>query len=118
MVSASNVRRSDIWLLNLDPTIGAEIKKTRPAVVVSSNSVGRLPLKVVVPLTEWDDVFSASRWHVRVDPDKNNGLNKTSAADAFQIRSLSLQRFVKRLGFVNAVQLEEIIQAIAIVIDL
>jgi mRNA interferase MazF len=47
-----------------------------------------------------------------------NGLNKTSAADAFQIRSLSVKRFVKRLGGLNAVELEEIAQAVAIVVDL
>ena len=113
-----SIKRGEIWLINLDPTLGAEIKKTRPAVVISSDAVGKLPLKVIVPITEWDDAFSASRWHVRLDASKTNGLSKTSAADAFQIRSLSLKRFVKRLGALNAVQLEEIAQAVAIVVDL
>ena len=112
------VKRGDVWLINLDPTLGAEIKKTRPAVVISSDGVGKLPLKVIVPVTEWDEAFAASRWHVRLDPSKTNGLSKMSAADAFQIRSLSLQRFVKRLGALNAVQLEEAAQAVAIVVDL
>lgn len=114
----SDPKRGEVWLLNLDPTIGAEIKKTRPVVVVSSNSIGRLPLKVIVPLTEWNDAFATSRWHVRIDPDRNNGIRKISAADAFQIRSLSLNRFVKRLGALDAVQLEEIVQAVAIVVEL
>jgi mRNA interferase MazF len=118
MSNVPAAKRGEVWLINLDPTLGAEIKKTRPAVVVSSNSVGRLPLKVIVPLTEWDDAFASSRWHVRIDPDKSNGLSKASAADAFQVRSLSLRRFVKRLGAINAVQVEEIAQAIAIVVDL
>jgi mRNA interferase MazF len=113
-----SIKRGEIWLINLDPTLGAEIKKTRPAVVISSDGVGKLPLKVIVPITEWNDAFHTSRWHVRLDPNKANGLNKASAADAFQIRSLSIQRFVKRLGVLDAVQLEEIAQAVAIVVDL
>jgi mRNA interferase MazF len=36
--------------MNLDPTMGAEIKKTRPAIIVSDDSLGKLPLKVIVPI--------------------------------------------------------------------
>jgi len=46
------VLRGEVWLINLDPTVGQEIRKTRPAVIVSDDSVGVLPLKVIVPLTE------------------------------------------------------------------
>ncbi|MDO9130198.1 MAG: type II toxin-antitoxin system PemK/MazF family toxin, partial [Anaerolineales bacterium] len=42
------MKRGEIWLINLDPTIGAEIKKTRPALIVCSDAVGILPLKVIV----------------------------------------------------------------------
>ena len=45
-----SMKQSEIWLINLDPTIGAEIKKTRPAIVVNDNSLGKLPLKIIVPL--------------------------------------------------------------------
>ena len=45
--TSSAPRRGDIWLVNLDPTVGSEIQKTRPAVVVSSDAVGRLPVKLV-----------------------------------------------------------------------
>ena len=50
-----NVNRSDIWLVNLDPTIGTEIRKTRPVIVVSSNAVGALPIRLLVPVSEWKD---------------------------------------------------------------
>lgn len=46
----ANPKRGEIWLVNLEPTIGAEIRKTRPAVVVSSDFIGKLPLKLVVLL--------------------------------------------------------------------
>jgi mRNA interferase MazF len=46
------MRRSEIWFINLDPTVGAEIKKTRPAVIVNDDAIGILPLKVIIPITE------------------------------------------------------------------
>ena len=50
-------KRGEIWLVNFDPTVGAEIQKTRPAVVVSSDSVGKIPLKLVAPITDWKKSF-------------------------------------------------------------
>ncbi len=49
------MKQGEIWLISLDPTIGAEIKKTRPAIVVNDNTLGKLPLKVVFPLTDWKE---------------------------------------------------------------
>lgn len=45
--------RGEIWMVNFDPTVGREIKKTRPAVVVSSNAAGKLPIKLIAPITDW-----------------------------------------------------------------
>lgn len=104
--------RGEIWLVNLDPTTGSEIKKTRPAVIVSSDLVGILPLKVVVPLTDWKDRYSSASWMVRLDPDEQNGLSKPSAADALQIRSVSEQRLIKRIGAIPTLQIAKIVQAV------
>lgn len=106
------MKRGEIWLVNLDPTIGSEIKKTRPAVIVSSDLVGILPLKVVVPLTDWKDRYASAAWMVKIDPEEQNGLSKTSAADALQIRSVSEQRLVKRLGTTTSFQVVQIVQAV------
>ena len=46
------MKQGEICLINLDPTIGAEIKKRRPAVIVNDNSLGKLPLKIIVPITD------------------------------------------------------------------
>lgn len=51
------MKRGEIWLINLDPTLGAEIRKTRPAVIVSSDVLGKLPLSVIVPITDWKDHY-------------------------------------------------------------
>jgi mRNA interferase MazF len=106
------MHRGDVWLVNLDPTIGSEIRKTRPAVIVSSDLVGILPLKVVVPLTEWKDRYANASWIVRVDCSEQNGLSKASAADGLQIRSVSDQRLVKKLGTVSHIQVAQIVQAV------
>ncbi len=54
-------KRGEIWLVNLDPTVGAEIQKTRPAIVISSDYIGKLPLKLMVPITDWKDSFALDR---------------------------------------------------------
>ena len=110
------MRKGEVWLINLDPTIGAEIQKTRPAIIVNEDAIGILPLRVIVPLTDWKDRYEIAPWMVRIDPDANNGLNKTSAADAFQIRSVSQTRFINRLGKISKGYLQEILKAIQTVI--
>jgi len=111
------MQRGEIWLVNLDPTIVSEIRKTRPAVIVSSDLVGILPLKVIVPFTEWKDRYEQASWIVRIDPDQHNGLDKSSAADALQIRSVSQQRLVQRLGVLPSIQVAWIVQAIMTVLQ-
>ena len=90
--------RGEVWVVNLDPTVGAEIKKTRPAIVVSSDAIGALPIKTIVPITTWNETFEDKLWLVKLEPDENNGLQNVSAADALQIRGISLDRFVEKIG--------------------
>jgi mRNA interferase MazF len=47
------MKQGEVWLLSLDPTIGAEIQKTRPVIIVNNDALGKLPLKIVVPVTDW-----------------------------------------------------------------
>jgi mRNA interferase MazF len=108
--------RGEVWLINLEPTVGAEIRKTRPAVIVSEDAIGILPLRVVVPLVEWRERYEVAPWLVRVAPDADNNLEKPSAADAFQIRSVSRERFVSRLGRVTTADLEAIVRAVQVVV--
>lgn len=112
------MKQGDIWLINLDPTVGAEIKKSRPAVIVNDNTIGRLPLKIIVPLTDWKDRYDIAPWMVRITPDPQNKLKKASSADCFQVRSLSEQRFVKKIGTVEANILEQIKNGLAKVLSI
>ena len=92
------MKRGEVWSINLDPTVGAEIRKTRPAVVLSIDAAGALPLRIVAPVTGWKAHFVDAAWLVQVEPDSANGLDKTSAVDTFRMRSVSESRFVGRLG--------------------
>lgn len=102
------MKQGEVWLINLDPTIGAEIKKTRPAIVVSDDSLGRLPLKIIVPITDWKDRYEIAPWMIKIDPNQKNGLMKDSSADCFQIRSVSQERFVRKIGTISQFIMNEI----------
>lgn len=104
-------------MVNFDPTRGREINKTRPALVISSNAVGKLPIKLIAPLADWKSAFGKSLWHVKIIPDRKNGLNKTSTVDALQLRGVDVQRFIHRLGSIQPDTMEDVIAAIAAVIE-
>jgi len=111
------ISRGEIWLVNLDPTIGAEIRKTRPVVVVSSDAIGKLPIRLVAPLTEWKDYFAGNIWHVKLEPDSTNGLTKTSSVDTLQLRGIDTQRFIRKLGKVSSSIMTSIVTAVAALIE-
>ena len=117
MSSLPAPRRGEIWLIGFDQTVGSEISKTRPAAVVSSDAMGVLPVKLVVPLTGWQDSFTGAAWHVRIKPDALNRLDKVVSADTLQLRCVAVERFVKRKGRLSASHLEEVTAAIAAVIE-
>jgi len=92
------MKQGEIWLVNLDPTIGAEIKKTRPCVIVNDDTIGALPLKIVAPLTDGKERYHTVPWMVMLTPDDQNGLAKQSAIDLFQVRCVAEERLVRKLG--------------------
>jgi len=111
------MKQGEIWEINLSPTVGAEIKKKRPALIISDDTIGILPLKIIVPITEWKDRFQGAVWLVKIEPDNQNNLLKPSAADTFQVRSVSTKRFLRKTGSVSPTVLGEIKAAIKAVID-
>ncbi len=70
------MKQSEVWLINLEPTLGSEIKKTRPAIIVNDNALGKLPLKIIVPITDWKDRYSVAPWMVKLPPNSSNNLTK------------------------------------------
>lgn len=90
-----------ILSINLDPVIGAEMKKTRPAVIVSDNFFGKLPLKIIVPITDWKDRYNFAPWMVNLIPDIQNGLSKDSSADCFP-NSVNIKRAICKTAWKNS----------------
>lgn len=112
------MKQGEIWVINLDPTVGAEIKKTRPAIIVSDDSLGKLPLKVIVPITDWKDRYEVAPWMIKIEPNSKNGLTKESSADCFQVRSVSQERFVKKIGCIADKTQDEIKFALSRVLSI
>jgi len=58
MGQMNSMKRGEVWIVNLDPTIGSEIKKARPCVIISRDGLGKFPIRVVIPITEWKDHYA------------------------------------------------------------
>lgn len=106
--------RGEVWLVRFDPRVGAEIQKERLAVVISVSGVGRLPLHIVVPITDWKPQYASFPWFIPITPTTSNGLQKASGADAFQVKSVSDDRFSIKLGNLTPTELDDIARAIAL----
>lgn len=106
--------RGEVWRVQFKPAVGAEIQKARPAVVMNVPEVGLLPLCIVVPLTDWKDHYLNYSWFILLHPTPENGLVKASGADTFQVKSLSEDRFLDKLGNLTEEQTDAIAAAIAL----
>lgn len=110
------MRRGEIWLAELDPTVGAEAKKTRPVVIVARDASNRVVERnrygviTVVPLTS--NTSRVLDFQALIPADGANGLGVDSKAQAEQLRSLDFGRFVKRVGILGAEQLSAVEDAV------
>jgi len=111
------VKRGEIWLVDLDPTIGHEIKKSRPSVIIQ-NDIGNKysDITIIAPITSQnlDHAYPAET----IIRKKNTGLGKDSKALLNQIRSVDKQRLVKKLGKVDYETLFKIDEALKISLGL
>ena len=113
------MRTGDIFQVNLDPTVGDEIQKSRPVVVVNPGHDKNLRLAIVVPVTAWKRRWDGNPFFLTIArPKAQHGLRKKSAVDCFQIRALSHSRFIKKLGAVNGKELDDIKKALALILDI
>jgi len=114
MINTKGPSRGEVWDIRFDPSVGAEMHKIRPAVVISEDSIGRLPLRIVVPITDWKPSYGSYPWFVHLRANSTNGLSKDSGADAFQVKSVSVNRFVALRGTLADSQLDDIASAVAL----
>lgn len=112
------MNQKEIWLINLDPTVGSEIKKTRPCVILSDDAIGILPLKLIAPITDYKINYDLVPWMVKLSPNNINNLTKKSVIDLFQLKSVSEERFIKKIGSIDSKNLEEAKISIKTVFDI
>jgi len=110
-------KRGDIYLINFEPTVGAEIRKTRPALVIQ-NDIGNefSPITIVAAITS---KFDEPAYPTEVIMEtEESGLPLRSAVVLNQIRSIDRQRLLRRLGHASPATLERVDQAIQISLGL
>lgn len=104
------MRRGDVYWVNLDPVIGSEIGKRRPAVVVQNEAANRSSATVtVIPLSS--SITKVHPFQVLV-PAGEAGLPQPSKALCEQVRTLSRQRLAERLGSLPEERLDQIREAL------
>lgn len=107
------MNRGEIWLVNFDPTIGSEIKKTRPAVIISAQPFNRLRRTlVVIPLssahrkTEFPLLIAMA----------SSGLPSVAVVD--QLKAAAKERFIRKLGTATLEEMEQISDALTTLLHL
>lgn len=111
-------RRGEIYLTALDPTLGREIQKIRPALIIQNDVSNRLSgITILAPITSTVP-FPLSPVHVLLPADQATGLSVISAALFNQIRAVDRIRLIKRLGTVDGQTLDHIDDAIKISLGL
>ena len=100
-------------MVQFAPGSGSELTNPHPAVVLSRDDVGVLPLRVVVPITSFQPRFANVPWMVVINANATNGLRHKSVADCFQPRSFDVGRFREKWGEVTAEQADEIARVVA-----
>ncbi|MBC8235378.1 type II toxin-antitoxin system PemK/MazF family toxin [bacterium] len=104
------MEQGEVFLVNLDPTIGAEIKKTRPCVIVSNNMINRYrQIVVVVPLTS--NVQHLSPSHLFI-PKGIANLDQDSKAVAEHIKSVDKRRLIHKIGALPESYLDNLLLAL------
>lgn len=99
------MKRGEVWLCTLDPTVGREIQKTRPCLIVSPDELNqRAPTMIVVPLTSGSH---PTRFRVLVRFKGKDGLLLPD-----QLRTVDRRRLVKRLGTVDTTTLSAVLQVL------
>ena len=117
-------KRGEIWFIDPDfvypdpdNTIGEEITKGRPVVVISSDVFEEQQVRVVVPFTSWQDKFEAMDFHYRVDADAVNRLDNDSSLNVLQVRCISTLRFEGYIGRLAPDQLSEVLALLGFAVD-
>ena len=107
MATSSNYRLGSIWLVNFDPSIGTEIRKTRPAMIISGTLFNQRRKVTVLPITSRSPDRRMSPIVVEISPDQTNGLSTDSFIICIDPMTFDKQRLVKQLGILNVEKIDQ-----------
>jgi len=110
---SQSIQRGQIWNVQFNPQVGSELGSLHPAVVMNISHVGRLPLYIVVPITTGNITFHGMRWMMPITADSTNNLDHDCFADAFQVKSIAVQRFTLYRGVLGQKEMDELATIIA-----
>jgi len=110
------LKTGEIYWVNLDPTVGDEIKKRRPVIILNGGHDKHLKLAIVVPVSAWSPYWDENPFFVTLEPNSKNGLSKKSSVDCFQIRTISHKRFVAKVGNISNDEINLIRKSIALIL--
>jgi mRNA interferase MazF len=117
MARIASPRRGEVYLVNFDPTIGSEIRKTRPALIIQNDVANRYsPITIVAALSsKYDDNLYPTEVLIKSG---EAGITQDSVVLLNQIRSIDHERLVKKMGKVRDVTLKRINLSIKISLGL
>ncbi len=112
-MAARKIKRGEIWIVEFDPTGGREQQGSRPAIVFSSDlmDVETIGLAFVIPGTKTDRSKVTGKPlpnHFAIQPSQANGLKHRTFFMVEQLRSVSLERFAKKLGVLTSAEMFEL----------
>jgi mRNA interferase MazF len=106
------LRRGDVWLVSFDPSLGGEIQKTRPAVILSNDTANALLNRVqVVPISSQVGRLYPAEAYVDVAGERRKAM-------ADQITTISKQRLLRQLGTLSKENLEAVARVVCIQLNL
>jgi mRNA interferase MazF len=118
MAASSDYRLGSIWLVSFDPSIGTEIRKTRPAVIISGTAFNQRSKVTVLPITSANPNDRLLPVIVPLIPSVTNGLSSNSFVVCIDPMTFDKRRLIQCLGQVEANQLEEIQQILVRYLEL
>jgi len=112
------LKTGDLYWVNLAPTIGDEIQKKRPVLILNEGHEKHLNLAIVVPITSWNSAWENHPFFITLLPSGQNGLKKKSVVDCFQLRAISHKRFCGQIGVIRSDEMEQVKRAVAFILNI
>ena len=106
------MKRGEVWRVNFEPSLGGEIRKKHPAVVINNDASNKYSNRVqVLPITRNIERLYPSEAYIVVNGKKNKAM-------ADQLATVSKRRLFRKIGFISVIDLQKIGEVIKIQLDL